>query len=513
MDFRKKITLILLIIAVACIYLAGGEKFKNDSFDIKSVLGLTTASTGEKFWVEGESQKAPSKKADFLIPSAFADIAEKVKDAVVNISTDRVIKTQSSGRNNPFGRSPFKNFFGDDFFDHFLPPDMPKEYTQQSLGSGFIISPDGYIVTNNHVVDKADKIRVKLSDGKEFAAEVVGKDAKTDIALIKIEADHKLPVMLFGDSGKLRVGDWVIAIGNPFGLERTVTAGIVSAKGRVIGAGPYDDFIQTDASINPGNSGGPLLDMQGNVVGINSAIFSNNNFGGEAGNIGIGFSIPINLAKDILIQIKDKGKVSRGWLGIVVQTLDDNLAKQFGMENKEGALVGQVTNDSPAEKAGVKRGDIIVEFNGEKIKDSRVLSMKAASASPGTKINLRLFRNGKEMTLPVELGEYPEEGKEVVASKNVEEKLGITVENITSEIAGQLNLKDTKGVVVSMVERGSKSEKAGISRGDVIREVNRKPVENTSDFEKEMNNANLSEGILFLIESKGMTHYVTITEE
>ncbi|RMF94331.1 MAG: DegQ family serine endoprotease [Candidatus Schekmanbacteria bacterium] len=516
MEFRKKIILILLIIAVACIYFAGDIEFKQDIAKIENALGLKSASTGQKFWIEKEKKEKkakPKEESHYFIPTTFADVADKVKDAVVNISTDRVIKTRRSGGFNPFKDSPFKDFFGDDFFDHFFGPDMPKEYRQQSLGSGFIINEDGYIVTNNHVVDKADKIRVKLSDGKEYTAEVIGKDAKTDIALIKIEPDHKLPVVTLGDSDKLRVGDWVIAIGNPFGLERTVTAGIVSAKERVIGAGPYDDFIQTDASINPGNSGGPLVDMEGNVVGINTAIFSPNGGFGSPGNIGIGFSIPINLAKNILIQLKEKGKVTRGWLGLLVQTLDENLAKQFGRESKEGALVGQVTKDSPAEKAGIKRGDIIIEFNGQKVKDSRDLSMKAASTPPGTKVKVKLVRDGKEKTVTVVLGEYPEEGVVSAKSKSTEEKIGITVENITPEIARQLDVTNTKGVVVSRVERGSTAYRAGIRRGDIIREVNRKPIENVDDFEREIGKADLAEGILFLIESKGMTHYVTIIEE
>ena len=300
-------------------------------------------------------------------PLSFADLAEKLKPSVVNISTTKTVR---SGRfRSPFGqRSPFdRDFGGDDFFERFFGEGPQRQFKQRSLGSGFIISPDGYIFTNNHVVEQADKIIVKLSNDKEYEAKVIGKDAKTDIALIKIKPTESLPVAETGDSDKLRVGDWVIAIGNPFGLEQTVTAGIVSAKGRVIGAGPYDNFIQTDASINPGNSGGPLFNMEGKVIGINTAIVAQGQ--------GIGFAIPISMAKTILPDLKATGKVTRGWLGVSVQDITEDIAKSMKLKDRNGALIADVFKGDPADKAGMKSGDVVTEINGKKIKDTHELLM------------------------------------------------------------------------------------------------------------------------------------------
>lgn len=518
MSFRKKLVVVLFVSAVAVIYFSAGQKFKTDKFNVTSMLGLKSASTGDQFWIEGENNKpsAPANAAPSVqgLPS-FADVVDKVKDAVVNIKTDRKIKTGGGGRGmSPFGgQNPFGDFpGGDDFFRHFM-PDMPREYRQQGQGSGFIISSEGYIVTNNHVVDKADTITVKLATGKEYKAEVIGTDPKTDVALIKIKDSGSLPVIKLGDSDKLRTGDWVIAIGNPFGLDQTVTAGIVSGKDRrTIGAGPYDDFIQTDAPINPGNSGGPLIDLQGNVVGINSMIYSQ----GTPGNIGIGFSIPVNLAKNILVQLKDKGKVTRGWIGVAIQGIDENIMKQFGLKTKDGALVGDVTAGGPAEKAGIKRGDVIVKVDGESVKSEKDLPIKIATMRPGKTVSLTIIRDGSEKNVSVTLGEFPEDAgqmKKSASREDTEEKIGIAVEAITPDIARELDLPDTKGVVISQVAQGSPAEQAGLRRGDVIREINKKEIKDTKDFAEAMSKAKLPEGILFLVQSNGMTHYVTIRAE
>ena len=295
-------------------------------------------------------------------PSSFAPLVKTLTPAVVNINTTKVVK--SAGRSFNFHGSPFPSDQFDEFFNRFFGQHPQRKFRQRSLGSGFIISKDGYILTNNHVVEDADEVKVTLSDEKSYDAKIIGMDKRTDLAVLKINVDHDLPIVALGDSSKLEVGDWVIAIGNPFGLERTVTAGIVSARGRVIGSGPYDDFIQTDASINPGNSGGPLFNLRGEVVGINAAIV--------AGGQGIGFAIPVNMAKDLLPQLKS-GKVSRGWLGVQIQKVTPELAESFHLDSEKGALVADVVEDSPADRAGIKTGDIILSFNGREVDSMRKL--------------------------------------------------------------------------------------------------------------------------------------------
>ncbi|MCX7966705.1 MAG: DegQ family serine endoprotease, partial [Syntrophorhabdaceae bacterium] len=403
------------------------------------------------------------------LPS-LSNLIKTIKPCVVNISTTMTIK--GPGLLDPFSGpySPFRDFFGNDFFERFF-GDLPKrEFKQRSLGSGFIIDKDGYILTNNHVVEKASSIKVKLSDGKEYDAKVIGKDAKTDIALIKINARHDLPVAKLGDSDKLEVGDWVIAIGNPFGLEHTVTAGIVSAKGRVIGAGPYDDFIQTDASINPGNSGGPLFNLNGEVIGINTAIVATGQ--------GIGFAIPINMAKDMLQSLKTKGKVVRGSLGVRIQEVTPEIAKNFGLSEPEGALVADVIEGSPAEKAGIKSGDIIVSYDGKKIKNRDALPRLVAATEVGKKVKVGIIRDGKKMELDVVVGELQDET--VVASRrpDVEKDFGLVVQNITPEIARHFKLKDTRGVIVTEVQPGSPAYEADIREGDIIIKIGKRTIKN-----------------------------------
>ncbi|MBI3811213.1 MAG: Do family serine endopeptidase [Nitrospirae bacterium] len=337
----------------------------------------------------------PSISADVLKPPAaakpgpkpfsFADVVRKEKPAVVNIST-----TQKGAKGEgvlPEDHPPLGDFFGNT---------LPKEFRGQSLGSGFIIKKDGLILTNNHVIEKADKIIVRLSDEREFEAKVVGHDNKTDLALIKISDHQDLPVVQMGDSDQLEVGEWVIAIGNPFGLEQTVTVGIVSAKGRAFGNGPFDDYIQTDASINPGNSGGPLFNINGEVIGINTAM----NPSGQ----GIGFAIPINQVKKVLNQLETNGKISRGWLGVMIQELNEDLARSFHLKDKNGALISEVFENSPAARAGLERGDVIVEFDGKKISQMRMLPLIVAAVPIGKEVRLKTIRNGKEQTLTVKIG-------------------------------------------------------------------------------------------------------------
>ncbi|MGH7962597.1 MAG: DegQ family serine endoprotease, partial [Candidatus Binatia bacterium] len=390
----------------------------------------------------------------------------------------------------------FRRFFGD----------RPPPGQQRSLGSGFIISEDGYIVTNNHVVGDAAKITVRLSDKEEFEAKVIGSDEKTDIALIKIDVNHTLPMVPLGKSNELRVGDWVMAIGNPFGLEQTVTVGIVSAKGRVIGAGPYDDFIQTDASINPGNSGGPLLNLKGEVVGINSAIFSQ-----SGGNIGIGFAIPIDLAKSITSQLREKGKVTRGWLGVSIQSVTPELAKSFGLKEPIGALVAEVTQGGPAEKSGLERGDVIIAFNDTTIKDSHELPALVARTPVGEPAQVTLLRGGKERTLTVKLGELTDQQAKAAGGEESGGDWGMTVGNVSADIARRFQLDPSqKGVVVTEVTPGSPAEQAGIQAGDVIEEVNRQAIGSVEEFTKATAEAKEKDTLLILARRGNFTSFFAL---
>jgi serine protease Do len=434
-------------------------------------------------------------------PFSFADLAEKLKPSVVNISTTKTVR--SGVLRSPFGQgTPFdRNFGGDDFFERFF-GDMPqRQFKQKSLGSGFIISHDGYIFTNNHVVEQADKILVKLSDGKEYEAKVIGKDAKTDIALIKIKPNDSLPVAETGDSEKLRVGDWVLAIGNPFGLEQTVTAGIVSAKGRVIGAGPYDNFIQTDASINPGNSGGPLFNMEGKVVGINTAIVAQGQ--------GIGFAIPISMAKTILPDLKAKGKVTRGWLGVSVQEINEDIAKSMKLKDKSGALISDVFKGDPADKAGLKSGDIVTEINGKPVKDTHELLMMIAGFRIGETIKVKILRDGQEKVLPITIAERTEKS-EMASAQQSREAFGMTVQEITPEIAQHLGLTIKKGLIVVDVQEGTVAEEVGIQPQDIILQVNKVKVTTMKEYQKEITKVGEKGSILLLIKRGKATFFVPL---
>jgi len=457
----------------------------------------------EETWVDITKVSTKSAGIEKAFPS-LSSLIKEVKPSIVNISTTMVIKGPDM-RERFFGpQNPFGDFFGNDFFERFFGDVPRREFKQRSLGSGFIIDKDGYILTNNHVIEKASSIKVKLSDGKEYDAKVIGKDAKTDIALIKINAKQNLPTVALGDSDKIEVGDWVVAIGNPFGLEHTVTAGIISAKGRVIGAGPYDDFIQTDASINPGNSGGPLLNLKGEVVGINTAIIS----GGQ----GIGFAIPVNIAKELLPQLKSKGKVVRGWLGVYIQKITPEIAKTFGLQESEGALVSDVMENSPAEKADIRRGDIIVSFNGKKIKDMDALPRMVGSTEIGKKIKLGIIRDGKPLEKEVVIGELKEEVVQASQKPQVEKDFGLVVQDITPEIARHLNLKDRRGVIVTDVQPGSPAQEADIRSGDIIKEIGKKPVRNLTEFKEAMKKASLKEGVVMLVKRENVTFYTVLRE-
>ncbi len=417
-----------------------------------------------------------------MVPESFSSLADAVSPAVVNIRTEKTI--QGGGRvfrhfnqQNPFGNNDHFN----DFFEKFFGEQPQKDYKQRSLGSGFIIDKDGYIVTNNHVIENADKIKVKLKDGKEYSAKIVGKDPSTDIALIKINAGDNLHVLPFGDSSAIKVGQWVVAIGSPFGLEQTVTAGIISAKGRVIGSGPYDNFLQTDASINPGNSGGPLIDMQGQVIGINTAIIASGQ--------GIGFAIPINLAKGVIEQLKTKGEVTRGWLGVVIQDINDDVANYYGVKDKKGVLVTEVIKGDPADKAGIRPQDIIIEVNNQKVDSSRDLTNLVANIPVGEKVKITILRDNKKQTLTVDVAKRPEENKLMSSNgsgKTHEEDLGIQVSNITPEVAKQLNVSPSDGVLVEQVISGSKAEAAGVQNGDIIKEINHHAVKSVDEFTSEL---------------------------
>jgi serine protease Do len=434
-----------------------------------------------------------------MVPANFSDLAERVRPGVVNIQVVKKVQNVGFAMPNfpgmPYGDDgPFGKFFGGN------PPPAQKE---EGVGSGFIISQEGYILTNNHVVEDAEKIKVKLADGKEYDGRIIGRDPKTDLAVIKIDGAKGLHPLVLGNSNDLKVGSWVVAIGSPFGLEQTVTQGIVSGKGRVIGSGPYDDFIQTDASINPGNSGGPLVNMKGEVVGINTAIYPNGQ--------GIGFAIPIDMAKSIVPQLEQKGAVTRGWLGIGIQEMNPALDKAFGLKDKEGVLVSDVFKGSPAEKAGIERGDVIVEFDGKPVADSKDLPRIVASTAVGKTVNVRLLRNGQEIERTVKVGEMEEKAE--TAQQPSHKSLGITVQQLTPEIARDLGLKQESGVVVTGVEPGSAAADAGIQTGDVIREVNRKPVRDVEDFSQKIAQARNQDTILLLIQRGENSLFAAITSK
>ena len=454
-----------------------------------------------------------------LSSNIFVQIAKKQNPAVVNVS----IKGKSEAapkRNFPAPRrgprrgpgqdkspDPFRDFY-DRFFN-----ERPNQKPKRGMGSGFVIDKEGHILTNYHVVEGADKIVVMLeSNGKEkeYNATLIGSDSKTDIALIKINRkpgdNTEFPYLELGSSENLEVGEWVVAIGNPFGLSHTVTVGVVSALGRSIGAGPYDEFIQTDASINPGNSGGPLINIDGQVIGINTAIISGN----AGGNVGIGFAIPINIAKGILEDLKENGSVTRGWLGVMIQKITPELEKSFSLNQSEGALVGDVIPDGPAAKGGIKRGDVIINFNNQPVIDMEDLPKIVAATNPGSAVDVEVIRDGSRKILHVTI-EVLKDSQELIVAKA--DLLGLQVQDITEELAESLKLQGLEGVLVSDVVAGNPASEAGIRRGDVISEMNRSPVKNIGDYQNLLASVKKGSSVLFLIKRGGTTIYIAVKVE
>jgi serine protease Do len=469
--------------ALAAALVGGGFAMARDSHN--SIVPVQARAT----------ESGPASRASL---PAFADLAERVSPAVVNIKVTAVARTgvpdESFGENFPFPgfRSPV--------------PEQPREFRRQGSGSGFIIRKDGLILTNNHVVEKAQESTVTLTDKQQYKAKILGRDPKTDLAVIKIDPKAALTTAPLGNSDELRVGDWVMAIGNPFGLSNTVTSGIVSAKGRTIGAGPYDDFIQTDASINPGNSGGPLFNMAGEVVGINTAIFSQ---GG--GNIGIGFAIPVNLVKNLVPELETKGTVTRGWLGVSVQPMTPELARSFGLDKEYGALVGDVMAQGPAEKAGIKRGDVIVSYNGKRIDDTAAVPALVASTPVGKTVPVEILRDGKTQTLIVGIAKLNDQTAMLEQGQEKSE-LGLALQNIRPEERAAMNLTGNEGVLVASVVPGSPAARANINAGEVILQVNRASVNSVQKIKDEIGKTSGDRPLLLLLRrADGSTSYAALS--
>ncbi len=472
---------VFLFLAV-CFLLAGSLSCAKVEEDKESSEFLPSLDVPELLSSPGSSENFPS----------LAGLVEKQKHSVVNISTTSVVK---QGRMFPgFGEGdPFE-----EFFKRFFPNDRERGFRQKGLGSGFIVTEDGYIVTNNHVISRAEDIQVVLYDGSRHTAEIVGQDSKTDLAVLKIKPEKKLKPVVFGDSDKLRIGDWVMAVGNPFGLGYTVTVGIVSAKGRSLGLGAYDDFIQTDASLNPGNSGGPLFDLGGAVVGVNTAI--------AARGQGIGFSIPTNMAKEVISQLMEKGKVVRGWLGVMVQPITQEIAESMGRKSTDGALISDISpGRSPAEKAGLQRGDVVVKFDGETINEFTSLPKLVGMKAPGTSCKITVLRDGKSKELSVVLGKMPDE--ETPAESQRDEDIELS--DITPDIAARFGVEYKEaGVLVTNVDRASSAWEAGFRPGDVILEVNKNSVENLADYNKIISGLKPEKQYLFLVKKRRNTMYI-----
>src|SRR5437867_4055998 len=440
----------------------------------------------------------PVVPAALPVPSgSFSRIAEAVSPAVVNINTVTRGTT---------GRTPIEEFFGDEFFRRFFGEGPERPQQQRSLGSGVIIDASGIALTNAHVVERATDIEVVTAEGKKHRAKLVGLDKRTDLAVLRLQGGGPYPAAVLGDSDRVKVGDWVLAIGSPFGLQQTVTAGIISAKGRSIGQGPFDDFLQTDAAINPGNSGGPLVNMSGEVVGINSAILSR-----SGGNVGIGFSIPSNMAKRIYTELHAKGKVTRGWLGVSIQPMTPELAKGFGLKEAKGVLISDVVQDSPADRAGIAAGDIVTEFDKKKVETPQDLQKAVALTAPGKGVPLKVWRDKGEKTLEIKIGETPDDNVALKSTNKSKTLLGLDVRPLTPDIARQLNLRGGDGVLVFSVEDESPAAEAGLQRGDVIREVNRQRVRSLQDFERVTKDIKEGDRITVLLQRGQQSLYVAFT--
>lgn len=462
---KREVVLSFLSGILIGVFLLGGYKISSSSRVKKDVFAPTELTAGTSDVVS--------------LQSAFVKVAKMVKPAVVQITTEKVITYRywdPFGDLEEFFKSPFDEFFG-------IPKRKRSPRTfkkkQEGLGSGFIVDEKGYILTNNHVIKGVDKIYVKLfNDDHKYPAKVIGTDPKTDLALIKIKVKRPLPTVKLGDSDKIQVGEWAMAIGNPMGLTETVTVGVISAKGRSgFGITQYEDFIQTDAAINPGNSGGPLVNIKGEVIGINTFIIA------PYAAQNIGFAIPINLAKQVFSQLKEKGKVIRGYLGVWLQPLNEELAKSFGLKEAKGALVAQVIKDTPAEKAGIKEGDIIIKFDGKDVKDVRDLQMKVANTPVGKRVSVVVWRDGKEKVVKVIVGEMPEEEK-IASAPGEELWRGMKVSSIDEEAKNKFGIEEDKGVVVIYVEPGTPAEESGIVPGTVIKMIDNYRISSISDFNK-----------------------------
>ncbi len=439
--------------------------------------------------------------------TSFAPIVRNAQPAVVSITSTKVVKVSGDEGLAPFFDDPmFRQFFGDKGVGPQNRSGKPREQREQGLGSGVIVSPDGYILTNNHVIEGANQIEVVTSDRRELKGRVIGADPKTDIAVIKVEAKN-LPALPIADSSQAQVGDIALAIGNPFGIGQTVTMGIISATGRGnLGIEDYEDFIQTDAAINPGNSGGALINTSGQLIGVNTAILSR-----AGGNQGVGFAVPANLARSVMNQLLRNGKVMRGYLGVMIQPVTPEIAKAFNLQDARGALVGEVTPDGPAAKAGLMQGDVITELNGERVDESRALRLKTGELAPGSTVRLKVIRNGSPREVNVTLGELPNE-KEAASNEQPENSSpnGLSVESLTPQIARQFALpSNLSGVVVTGVQDGSRADDAGLRRGDVIQQVNRQPVRNLAEFERVMKQSG-DKSTLLLVNRNGHTSFIVI---
>ncbi len=501
-----------------------GDKFRKISGGIillliGTIVGVTLVSEFQLLPVGQAVNNLEKEKQIEILPSdqIFVKIAKTVTPAVVNISTTRIIKNNNGGQSGqgfPFNDPLFRRFFGEgDNSPHRRGvPQQPQSRKEQSLGSGVIVTADGLIVTNSHVVEDADEIKVLLEDKREFKATLVGKDKKSDIAVIRIDATG-LPTVPWSNSDNLQVGEYAVAVGNPFGLNQTVTMGIVSAIGRAnVGIADYEDFIQTDAAINPGNSGGALVNIRGELIGINTAIFTR-----SGGYMGVGFAVPSNMVRSIMDSLVATGKVTRGWLGVSIQDITPALAKEFGLKDAKGSLVTDIMPDSPAAKSDLKRGDVILFFIGQEIDNSSHLRNMVARARVGTKASVKIIRDKKEKEIFVTLSEQPKE----VAQKGEEEEkepgssaFGISVQEITPEMAEQfdLNIRE-KGVIVVQVEPGSVAEEAGLREGDLVIEINRKPISDLKSYERLFNKIKKGDSVLFLISRQGNRFYLTLTPE
>lgn len=473
-----------------------------------ATAALLVAASPSGFLKAAHAEEAPVAYAQKL-SEAFEQAAARITPSVVNISASTKPKAgKKLRRRDEQFMEQFKQFFGDDFAERFnFPDDGAEGPVQQGLGTGVIVDSKGLILTNNHVVGDADELDVRLQDGRKFKAQLVGKDERSDLAVVKIKATDLVAAKL-GDSDSLRIGEWVVAAGNPFGLDNSITAGIISAKGRsIIGGGQYEDFIQTDAAINPGNSGGPLVNLNGEVVGINTAIFSR-----SGGYMGIGFAIPISMAKGVMESLISSGKVVRGWLGVGIQNLSEGLAQSFNYPSTDGALVGHVEPSGPAAKAGLKQGDIVVSLNGEKVKDVNQLRNRVASFKPGSKVDVEYVREGRKETVAVAIGELPSQAgksKEKEADdEDSDSAIGVAVEDLTPQVARRIGTTRKSGVVIMQVRPNGIGAQAGLAPGDLVISVDGKGIKDTEDFRAAIKKADLERGARIVVENQGMERFV-----